>query len=178
MIIAAAIRFFTKISLMLAIECTLISRAVRDFDIQIMKRALLVFGIASVTLCASFAQQSSGNSEGAAGTGSAGGSKAGPARSSEQGTQSQRETQNQQGPSTQSGTSNQGARSSASAPSTAGPAPTRTGSTEASPDGLRPAAPGISSGIRPAATPANGRKAKSDDSITSAHCDTYGNAER
>ncbi len=102
---------------MLVIECTLISRAVRDFDIQIMKRALLVFGIASVTLCASFAQQSSGNSEGAAGTGSAGGSKAGPSRSSEQGTQTQRETQNQQGTSTQSGKSNQGARSSASAPS-------------------------------------------------------------
>ena len=48
---------------------------------------------------------------------------------------------------------NQGGSSSASAPSTAGPAPKRIGSSEASQDGLRPAAPGIPSGIRPAATP-------------------------
>ena len=71
MIIAARLQvkgdpIFKKTSLMLVIECTLISRAARDFDIQIMKTALLVFGIASVTLCASFAQQSSGNSEGVA----------------------------------------------------------------------------------------------------------------
>jgi hypothetical protein len=38
---------------------------------------------------------------------------------------------------------------------TAGPAPNRTGSTEASPDGVRPAAPGIPSGIR-APTPSPG----------------------
>ncbi len=61
---------------------------------------------------------------------------------------------NQAGSVNQSGTATQqsGAASqqsgSASRPSGAGPAPNRTGSTEASADGVRPAAPGIPSGIR------------------------------
>jgi hypothetical protein len=73
MIIAARLQvkgdpIFKKTSLMLVIECTLISRAARDFDIQIMKRALLVFGIASVTLCASFVNKKQRKFAGAAGT--------------------------------------------------------------------------------------------------------------
>jgi hypothetical protein len=35
---------------MILIERTLSSRVAKDFDIQIMKRALLVFGMASITV--------------------------------------------------------------------------------------------------------------------------------
>ena len=102
--------------------------------------------MASITLSASFAQQSSGNSAGGGGTGSPAGLKADSVHSSQQGTQtSQQGTQNPHGTPTQNAISTQGGSSSTSAPSTAGPAPNRTGSSEASQDGLRPAAPGIPS---------------------------------
>src|SRR4029077_14530988 len=96
---------------------------------------------------ASFAQQSSGNSAGGGGTGSPAGLKADSVHSSQQGTQtSQQGTQNPHGTPTQNEISTQGGSSSASAPSTVGPAPNRTGSSEASQDGSRSAAPGIPSG--------------------------------
>ena len=87
MIVAASLQvksdpLFKKSTLMILIERTLSSRVAKDFDIQIMKRALLVFGMASITLSASFAQQSSGNSAGGGGTGSPTGSKADSVHSS------------------------------------------------------------------------------------------------
>ena len=123
-----------------------------------MKSTLIAFGIASVAITMSFAQQSSGNSAAGSGTDALGGaSSTGTSRSGNQSTQSQPGSSSQDGTGNQSGTAQQGATAnpsgasstggSSNAPTAAGPAPNRTGSTDASPDGIRPAAPGIPSGI-------------------------------
>ena len=104
-----------------------------NFDKRIMKKTLIGFGIAVVIPCFGIAQQTGSSASGAA-TGAPGG----------QAKESQ--DSNQQGKSNQSAVP-------AQTPATSGPAPDRTGSTDASSNGLRPAAPGIPAGIRPAPSP-------------------------
>jgi hypothetical protein len=113
------------------------------FDMQRMKRVLMGLAIALGITVIALAHPSSGKSAAEAGTGTSGGA----SRSSETGTQSQPGTAPQNRTIGQSDGANQ-TGASTTVPSTAGPVPNRTGSTEASPDGLRPAAPGIPSGIR------------------------------
>lgn len=111
-------------------------------DILGMRRALLGLGIALGISVVAVARSSRGNSAGGAGTGTSG--RASP--SSERSTQSQPGTAPQDRTGQSNGANQTGASTTAS--STTGPAPHRTGSTEASQDGLRAAAPGITSGIR------------------------------
>ena len=137
---------------MLLIEGTLSSRVAKDFDIQIMKRALLVFGMASITLSASFAQQSSGNSAGGGGTGTPLDQK--PFRPFQP---TRNKIPNKERKSARDADSERDINSRrqqlSECPLDCRSAPNRIGSSEASQDGLRPAAPGIPSGTRPAATP-------------------------
>ena len=84
------------------------------------------------------------------------------------------------------GTSNQQSGVTVQTPAVSGPAPNRTGSTDASRDGLRPAAPGIPAGIRPSLHSGNQCQCKPrnystadpwHDSFAGTVCDTYGNAQ-